>query len=893
MANTNTDPRYKSFLENFKKGLYAEAGNRYDAVNDSIPSKDRQAIGRYQFVPKYHWSEIKKTAKDNGFEEPKSYDDFKNNADLQDVYFETYVKKQVWPKVKAKADSNSLKDLSMDEYAYYLHFDPKSADNYLSTGNHREKTKHNPSGKTVIDRYRKARTNQGGNPVYGYNDETIKKEYDGFQKGLDEINKNPNGFSEEILANKRNQLQKDYQRKGLIEPFNKIIEQENQVKIKSQEELLGLLNKPMNIEYNTVKGADGKEVQKLTRRKSAEHIVRSSANNNSSYAGIDLTKEQYEYYNKKYPGILTNKKGNFIDGAYAINVSRLNKEYNTLTQDKDGVGQNLFTADANGNLYRNSNQSISLNTMDAIKGNISPDLANKTGYKGTLTTDIAPFRERDFRKPLLEKFPDDYVEEETTTETDGDGNGGGGVSDNNPIDPTTATGKDLKVGDPKAEGFEEGNTNYFDQEMNVPQVEGDGKFKDTFPYADVLGNAAGAMIGMNMAKKPIPMRDEQVSDAYRNYAAELSKLSKMGLRPEEEGYAKRMLTESYQGSVDAMVQASGGNRNLVLGNMGRIDSQKQSGMMEIALADASAKTAALHKYGEAMKYINEFDATRDIENNERKYKDALMTKEAGGKLASASFSAMLDSVDEHKRNAPGSANHAYKSYMYKKTLGFDPQLQDDGTGDTPNTYSWYKNQQQKLANDGETFNIYRNKYGELSPENKKNATLFIEQNMNKEQIFKFIDHMADKNPQGAIDMNNYQQAMKSNDMGVLFSQEQQMNSQEGGVNPIEQADIKLEGGTYNDILSASKQPQPLSNIPSDVGPQNEKTVQSGDILKTSMNVQSPNPSITNLSMPKEKGKELSQYESILDKKKNNVPLTEYEEIFEETYSGFKGAIEGI
>ena len=70
------DPFYKDVLANFKKGLRYEANNDYSKVNDSIPDKNRQALGKYQFVPKYHWSKIQNLARQRKMEVPKTYDEF-------------------------------------------------------------------------------------------------------------------------------------------------------------------------------------------------------------------------------------------------------------------------------------------------------------------------------------------------------------------------------------------------------------------------------------------------------------------------------------------------------------------------------------------------------------------------------------------------------------------------------------------------------------------------------------------------------------------------------------------------------------------------------------------------------------------------------------------------
>lgn len=238
---------------------------------------------------------------------------------------------------------------------------------------------------------------------------------------------------------------------------------------------------------------------------------------------------------------------------------------------------------------------------------------------------------------------------------------------------------------------------------DVPEDIGYDKdnYKDPLPIGESLTNLAGMAIGMNQAQKPTARRDEQVSDAFRQYAHELKMLSEMGLRPEEEAYAKDMLSQAYSQGIHNVTRASGGNRNQVLANMGRLDAQNMQGKMQLAVEDARAKNEALFKYGEAMKYINEFDARRDIANNERQYQEDMLSKEAGAQLASSSLQNFMNDIQYWKENKPGSANHAYRSMMMKRIFGVDPMLKDDGTGNTKWTTSWREKENRRIVAENE------------------------------------------------------------------------------------------------------------------------------------------------------------------------------------------------
>ena len=158
-----------------------------------------------------------------------------------------------------------------------------------------------------------------------------------------------------------------------------------------------------------------------------------------------------------------------------------------------------------------------------------------------------------------------------------------------------------------------------------------------------------------------------------------------------------MLTESYNSGLEQIVNASNGNRNVVLANLGRLDYHKQAGLLDIAFKDSQAKSEAFYKYGEAIKYINEFDANRDVANNERLYANAIRTKETGAALMATGWKNLWDNIEYVRDNKPGSANHAYRSFMYRTMFNVDPSLKDDRTGNTPYTVSWNEKQNTETA----------------------------------------------------------------------------------------------------------------------------------------------------------------------------------------------------
>lgn len=233
-----------------------------------------------------------------------------------------------------------------------------------------------------------------------------------------------------------------------------------------------------------------------------------------------------------------------------------------------------------------------------------------------------------------------------------------------------------------------------------------------------LMGVIGITKGQDLAKTPLEMRDEMIGESYMDYTNELKKLSEIGLSVEEEAYAKRMLTESYQAGLDNVVRASGGNRNAVLGNLGRLDYQKQVGLLNLAMEDAKAKREALNKYGEATKYISEFEANKAIANNERKYQESLQKRQAGAQLSREGFKSLVSSFNEYMDNKPGSVNDIKRSYMLKTLYGYDPRIKDPNH---PNSREQYEKRMNDLREKAERGRQIQNFINQLPEEQRYNV----------------------------------------------------------------------------------------------------------------------------------------------------------------------------
>lgn len=314
------------------------------------------------------------------------------------------------------------------------------------------------------------------------------------------------------------------------------------------------------------------------------------------------------------------------------------------------------------------------------------------------------------------------------------------VNDNS-VDKTEAKetakpvqGSDLAQFNKKAE---DSFSDFLDkEELIVPDTFEYNKddYKKELPIGALTQGALG-LIGMGDSKTELPLRTEQVSEAILNFAKTNKKLSEIGLRPEEEAAMKNQVAEVYQTGMNQLVRASGGNRNLVLGNASGLALNKQKGLAAISLADIQAKDAAFDKYGKTLEYIENFNTNRDVANHSIKLQEAQQKRQAGSQLAASGFASMIDELQYQKENGPGSANHMLKEQLMFSTFGVVPGMKDDGTGTKVGTVSYAKAQKAaieknnvSIKEENQINTAFRNKINTLSDDEKTelNKTKFWE-----------------------------------------------------------------------------------------------------------------------------------------------------------------------
>lgn len=264
------------------------------------------------------------------------------------------------------------------------------------------------------------------------------------------------------------------------------------------------------------------------------------------------------------------------------------------------------------------------------------------------------------------------------------------------------------------------------------------------PIGDIANSLAGVIVGRDMEDTPYEERDEEVNQAYLSWASQMAEISKRGLSVEDEAAAKDAIAQAYTSGLEQITRASGGNRNVVLGNLGRLDAQKSQNLTQLAVEDAKMKMEGLKAYGEATKYINEFDSNRDIANNQRAYEIAQERRRNGGDLTAAAWSSLSSTMQNYENNKPGSVNHMLMSEYLTKAYGYDPRIKDDGTGNTPNSLSWMK-KQNETANQRQAQEVSLNeRLGNLNQKGRDVIADFLRKTKmgNLDGAIAFADHLS-------------------------------------------------------------------------------------------------------------------------------------------------------
>jgi len=111
-----------------------ESGGKYTATN-----KSTNALGKYQFLPRFWWNKIKEFSQSKG-KEIENYSDFLNDPELQEAFMEDYTKNNLMKglqSIRREQDTKyeKAKSLSDGKILALLHFQGLGgARKWLSTG---------------------------------------------------------------------------------------------------------------------------------------------------------------------------------------------------------------------------------------------------------------------------------------------------------------------------------------------------------------------------------------------------------------------------------------------------------------------------------------------------------------------------------------------------------------------------------------------------------------------------------------------------------------------------------------------------------------------------------------------------------------------------------------
>lgn len=214
-------------------------------------------------------------------------------------------------------------------------------------------------------------------------------------------------------------------------------------------------------------------------------------------------------------------------------------------------------------------------------------------------------------------------------------------------------------------------------------------FKSRLPLEKIAMGAMGIALGKDMMEEELPMRDEQINNNLLAYIYEQKRIGDMGMNPADEAAAKQSMADAYQIGIDNLTRNASGNRNLILGNLANLDNINAQNMMQLAMKDVEIKQRASESYGRALEYINNFNAQKEIVNNERKYQRAMEKRAMGGATLAGAFRSMSEAISSY--SPPNSSENLFKIQQEVSMFGYSPNVSDDGSGTTWGSRSWYQN----------------------------------------------------------------------------------------------------------------------------------------------------------------------------------------------------------
>jgi len=650
----------ESFIKNLQLGLgRAESNNDYSAKNPTST-----ATGKYQFTK--YWlkdagsKSIQAFAKKNGLDIPQTMKEFTSDSILQDAYFRSYAGDTLYPLAKKAINGENPANLGLEQAGALFHFKPLVDDEIGNTGAIKQIKTGKFDKPTVAGKNGAKHTNSGSL-------EHIKTVTETIIKGGGKLTSKNTLSVANMTAEEKDKIGQEYMtsRKKIMDSEG-LNDQEKNQKIRE-----------LQIKYNEAGtlSAVTDHIEKLNTQKKKDYATETKKSlydeGGKFYEAIDNSykkdirsgksgKESFEGMVKYWTGQHKEGVKDALPMIQALNRYQASKgilgfdmngeidrkKYNYMDQIGDGM-QDAFRymdkilwmgADRLGPDGKPAIQSASdeRRRESAAKrqlvkeGNKKPTLSQiRAKAQRDAYTELSSIKNPKVEEELISKqdliptidienlppVKEDEItpisnEKETSTEDAAEA----GETEDTP-EEAAAKAADGKINDADTFFKTEKGLLAADVKGMKDKPSYDKKdYKQELPMDAVAGLALG-LIGNNEAKNAnIPLRSEDVGQTIKMYIAELAKRSKDGLPPEVEAAMKNQLAEAYQGGLRSIVNASGGNRATVLGNLGQLEVAKNKGVVSAQIADYEAKERAFEQYGRAIEYADKTKLNRDIAN---------------------------------------------------------------------------------------------------------------------------------------------------------------------------------------------------------------------------------------------------------------------------------------
>ena len=759
-------------------GVESKGSGGYTAQNSQST-----AAGKYQFLKEWLPDRNGKKgiisyAADLGYD-VETLEDFKALPALQDAYFEYYAKEIIIPEAEAIIKKGNPQNLAIDQVAAVVHYQGgPAATRQVTTGNFKAATKKGVNGATEdnagVLQYLKVYDNnlasanlqptpRNQSLTPRDKDDIIKK----FQKREEAIN---NLDTKQAQKEKlRRDLYFDLGKNQELDVINEYFEQQNKSgqekfeKAKSDYNLLLDVAKKMDVSYD--KAGKGKD------RKVRDGL---------------LLKDDFSLADQKRlrdMGVLSDlKKGYSLTYGGTIDLAKfkgqLEGNYKNVTGEDivfnfDQPGEKAFD-----NVKDPSKPKMTFPGYDPISTGLNyvmdPAAAGysiiKTFTPGS-KTELAKLNIKEDFKPISQIYkPRTLIDKnEFAPKKDNITR----IEDEAKNKEAEAAGKEVKEEKPEVKESTAAE-DYYDQKLGLisaskPKNIEYGDTKQELPIDAVMGMALG-LVGNEQAKNAnIPLRTEQVSEAVKSYTADLARIHKSGMPVEEQAAIKAQLAEAYQGGLATLTNASNGNAALILGNQGQLEGAKNQGLVSAQVANFQAKQQAGEKYMQAIQYMNDFEARKDVANHSIMYQEGKEKQQAGRDLATGGFAQLMESIKYQRENGPGSANDMYRSLLMQETFGYDPNKKDDGSGTVTGTKSFFDKEKMIAENKEKGILSLRSRLQSLNPDQKKIVNSFYEENQDDEQAGNLMTYL-EQNPNlqaKDVSMARVGEAVKQNNFGLL------------------------------------------------------------------------------------------------------------------------------